>query len=118
MAHASLTTRIEQEVAAQAGAYVAVEEANGVITLSGLVDSVEERQAVADITARLAPDKRIDNNLEVETILPTSVDDFNAGEPTASNLPDSVAEIAEAGQNIDPDFADESLETTGIEDFT
>jgi len=118
MARASLTTRIEREVAAQAGAYVAVEEAGGVITLSGRVDSAEERQAAADIAARLAPNKRIDNNLEVETALPTSVDAFNAGEPTASNLPDSVDEIAEEGQDIEPDFADEPLETTGIEDFT
>jgi osmotically-inducible protein OsmY len=105
----SLPARLEQQLE-QAGINALVEQAAGVITLSGRVASVEERQAAEEIASGLAPDQRIDNNLEVETVLPTDVQDFQSEEPSAE-LAESVAEIQAAGGELEPDFTDQAVLT-------
>ena len=82
-----LTARIEQQLA-QAGFQVAVEDSpeEGTLILSGIVDTEESRQAVADIVAEIAPNARVDNQLEVETVLPTDVDQFASDVPSAMSM--------------------------------
>jgi osmotically-inducible protein OsmY len=106
MPRARLTTRIERELE-QAGINAVVEESEDAIILSGRVDSDEARQAAEDLVAGLAPDRRIDNRLEVEMILPETVGDRSSDEPSPSDLPDTVAEIRDWGAEIEPDFTDQ-----------
>jgi osmotically-inducible protein OsmY len=117
MARSTLAARIERALTEEAGLYVAVEESDGAIILTGQVDSPEQCRAAEDIVARIAPGARIDNNLELDTTIPQDAAEFNAEEPTHVKPPESVDEIEREGADIEPDFVDEPLETTGIEDF-
>ena len=117
MARSTLAARIERQLTEQAGLYVAVEESEGAIVLTGRVDSPEATQAAEDVVARIAPGARIENNLEIEGNVPEPVAEFNASEPTHVQPPESVAEIRDEGADVAPDFTDQPLETTGIEDF-
>ncbi len=110
MTDRSLAERIERQVAEQAGLEIFVEEDRGVLRLGGRVDSEEARQAAQDIAATIAPGRRIRNDLDVETILPTSVGDFASGEPTAE-LEESVADIEARGGEVDADLTDQPLLT-------
>src|SRR4051812_41056392 len=98
----SLTTRIEEQLA-EAGLQVTVESSDGALILSGIVDTEEARQAAADIATQIAPRARIDNQLEVETVLPTDVDDF-IGDETIAELARSEEEITAGGGEVEPDF--------------
>ena len=125
MADKSLTTRIEEEIARQTGQQVVVEETGAALLLSGRVDSPAARKAAEDIARQLAPGRPVTTNFEVEDVYPQSVtdvlpDDLDAAnQPTesADNLPPDVEAIERAGADIEADFTDQELETTGIEDF-
>jgi hyperosmotically inducible protein len=117
MASSTLVARIERALTEEAGLYVAVEESDGAIVLSGHVDSPEVCRAAEDVVARIAPGARIDNNLELDTTIPQDAAELNASEPTHVQPPESVAEIEYEGADIEPDFTDQPIETTGIEDF-
>jgi osmotically-inducible protein OsmY len=108
---ARLRARIEEELA-EAGLQVAVESSEGALVMSGVVDTEEARQAAEDIASQLAPGARIDNQLEVETILPTNLDDFVAEEPTAE-LSASSADILATGGELEADFTDQDTSLTG-----
>jgi osmotically-inducible protein OsmY len=108
---AKLTARIEDQLA-EAGLQVTVESSDGSLGLYGIVDTEEARQAANDIVSQLAPDARIDNQLEVETILPTNVDDF-AGDQPSAELSESSAEIEAAGGELEPDFTDQDTGLSG-----
>jgi len=101
---AALRARIQEQLA-DAGLQVTVESSDGSLILNGVVDSEEARQAADDIASQLAPSARIDNQLEVETILPTNLDDFVGDQPTAE-LSESSADIQAAGGELEPDFTD------------
>jgi hyperosmotically inducible protein len=117
MASSTLVARIERALTEEAGLYVAVEESDGAIVLSGHVDSPEVCRAAEDVVARIAPGARIDNNLELDTTIPQDAAELNASEPTHVQPPESVAEIEYEGADIEPDFTDQPIATTGIEDF-
>jgi osmotically-inducible protein OsmY len=102
--NAALIRRIEQELA-QAGLQVSIEFSDGTLVLSGIVETEESHQAVLDIATALAPIGSIDDNIEVESILPTEIDDFVSDDPTAE-LARSPEEIVAAGGEIEPDFTD------------
>jgi osmotically-inducible protein OsmY len=103
----SLIAQIEQRLE-ESGINAVVEESDGVITVSGVVASAEARQAAEDIVAAVAPNRRIDYSLEVETVLPVDVGDFDADEPSAE-LAETTAEIREQGGEMEPDFTDQSM---------
>ncbi len=103
--NAALRARIEDELT-NAGLQVAVESSEGALVLNGVVDTEEARQAASDIAGQLAPDARIDNQLEVETILPTNLDDFVGEQPTAE-LSETSADIEATGGELEPDFTDQ-----------
>jgi osmotically-inducible protein OsmY len=98
----SSSARIEQQLA-EAGLQVSVEASDGALVLSGIVDTEEAKQAASDIVAQAAPNAQIDNQIEVETVLPTDIDDFAGDEPSAE-MADSVAELQAAGGELEPDF--------------
>jgi osmotically-inducible protein OsmY len=101
----ALRARIEEQLL-EAGLQTTVEFSDGSLVLNGIVDTEEARQAASDIAAQLAPNARIDNQLEVETILPTNLADFVGDQPTAE-LSETGADIQAAGGELDPDFTDQ-----------
>jgi osmotically-inducible protein OsmY len=114
MTSISDAARIQREIAQQAGLNVLVAEDDGVLVLTGIVDSTEASRAAEDIAASLAPGQRIHNDLEVETDLPVDVGDFQGGESIAEFAEDT-AELATGDRELDPDFTDQPLETTPSE---
>ncbi len=109
----ALARRIEQQLA-EAGLQVAVEQTDGALSLMGVVDTEESRQAATDLVSGMAPSLRVDNQLEIESRLPTDVDDFVGDDPTAE-LAGSAAEIRAAGGDLDPDFMDHPGITDPVE---
>src|SRR5919204_4058098 len=105
--NAPLTRRIEAQLA-EAGLQVTVESSDGSLILSGIVESEEAREAATDIAARVAPRARIDNQLDVETVLPTDVDDF-VGDEASADLAESTDEVLAGGGEIEPDFTDQPV---------
>jgi osmotically-inducible protein OsmY len=99
--------RIERQLA-ESGLQVNVEETDGSLVLTGIVDTAEAREAAAEIAASVLPDRRIDNQLEVETVLPTDIDDF-VGDEAQAELPESLEEITASGGEIAPDFTDQPI---------
>jgi osmotically-inducible protein OsmY len=98
----SLTARIERQLA-EAGLPVTVEDSDGTLVVTGIVDSDESRQAVLDIVAEIAPSARVDDQLDIEVLSPTDVDHFVADEPRA-DMAESLEAIVEAGGEVEPDF--------------
>jgi BON domain len=112
MHQTSTVARIERELEA-AGLHLIVEQDGGVLRLSGRVGSAEDRQAAEDIVAGLAGGAQIDNAIDVDTILPTTLDDFQADEPDAYPT-ESLAEAERRGGEVDADFTDQELLTDPI----
>lgn len=104
---AGLTARIERQLA-DAGMAVVVEASDGALILSGVVETEEARQAVLDIVSSAAPNARLDDQLDVQTVLPTDMDRFASDEPSAE-MYDSSAEITASGGELEPDFTDQPL---------
>jgi osmotically-inducible protein OsmY len=102
--NAALARHVEQRLAA-AGFQVAVEASDGTLVLSGLVETQESREAVEDIVADVAPGAPIDNQLDVESVLPTDIDEFASDEPTAE-MAESADDIRAGGGGFEPDFTD------------
>lgn len=111
----SLAARIERQIRERAGLFVAVEVRGDTMVLSGLVDTPEARQAAEDIASELAPDWRIDNDLNVEATQPPEVEAFTAraGETAPWEPSDSLEELRGRGAEYEPDFTDTS-ETTDV----
>jgi len=113
--NAPLARRIAEQFA-QAGLQVTVESADGSLLLSGIVESEEAREAAVDIVSQAVPGAHIDDQIEVESVLPTDVDDFAGDEPTAE-MAETRADIAD---QIEPDFTDQPglfdpIEASGAE---
>jgi len=103
--NAALARRLEQQLA-ESGLQVVVEASTGSVVLSGIVESEESRQAALDIvTQGTPPGTRIDDQLDIESVLPTGIDDFASEAPTA-DLADSADEIRADGGELEPDFMD------------
>jgi osmotically-inducible protein OsmY len=108
MARDARTRNIEQAISREAGLDVIVEERDGILSLDGLVNSIEERQAAEDIAVGYAGDQTIENNLEVGEVLPTSAARFAGGDPTAE-LVWSADQARRDGEEIDADLVDQEF---------
>ncbi len=111
----TLASRVEREIETRAGVSVIVEESGDALIISGRVDTAEAKQAASDVAAEVAPSKRIDNDLEVEGVLPVEVSEFHHGVASAAPAPESVAEIGQLGSELDADFTDQQVSTTSLE---
>jgi osmotically-inducible protein OsmY len=114
MTSISDAARIQREIAQQAGLNVLVDQEDGLVVLTGLVDSTEARQAAEDIATSVAPWLRVQNDLEVETELPVDTGDFQGGESIAE-VAEGTAELATGDGELEPDFTDLALETSPSE---
>jgi osmotically-inducible protein OsmY len=102
-----VASRLERQLA-EAGLQVSVEASEDALVVSGLVETEEARQAVLDLVASWAPDARIDDGLEVESVLPADIDRFASAEPS-TEPPQSRRDIRAQGEELDPDFTDQVL---------
>jgi osmotically-inducible protein OsmY len=102
-----LPARLERQLA-EAGLPVVVEVSEGSLILSGVVETEEARQAVLDIVSTAASRARIDDQLEVQSVLPTDMDRFSSDEASAEML-DSSADIDTSGGEMEPDFTDQRV---------
>ena len=108
MAEESRAAQIERAIREVAGLDVVVEDADGTITLEGIVDSERDRQAAEDIAADLAGDADVDNALEVQDLLPLSVDAF-VSEQRSAEVAERLPEAGEPEVELNPDFTDQAL---------
>ncbi len=117
MAQESLAERIQQQLAEQARiTHVVVAEDRGALILSGRVESDEQRQHAGQIAALLAPGARIENDLEVEAVLPYGSAGNNAplAEDEDADIPESEAGFEKEGMGLEPGLTSEPLETDAI----
>jgi osmotically-inducible protein OsmY len=98
----SLSTRIERALEQEADLHLAVREGSDRITISGIVDSAEAREAAISIASRLAGGKPIDPDIDVEVTLPHEGADGQV--PSAGNLADTIVEVDDANVELVPDL--------------
>ncbi len=109
MGQETLAERVATALREQAGLHVAVEEHHKTLTLSGLVESTDDREAAEEIARQVAPGYRIDNNLEVEMVVPTTVEGYPSEDQGLPNLPKSAADITALGADVEPDFTAQAI---------
>lgn len=117
MAQESLAERIQQQLAEQARiTHVVVAGDQGGLILSGRVESDEQRQHAEQIAARLAPEARIENDLEVEVVLPYGSEGKNVSlaDDEDVDIPESEAGFEKEGISLEPGLTSEPLETDAI----
>src|SRR5688572_6409615 len=103
----NLTSIIERELESRAGVNAAVEERESTLILTGMIQSEEERQAALDIVTNLAPDKDVEDNLEVLAVLPEQLGDFRLSEVDAGGFPGAGPQTGD-DEALEPgDFTDQ-----------
>ena len=103
---------IERAVALQTGIEIMVEQEDGVVVVTGMVESDEMRGAVLDVVRSLAANRRIDDNLDVIDYLPDQVGE-TAAEPLI-DVSDEVRSDDVALREIEPDFTDQPILTDPV----
>ena len=107
----SLVEHVEREIESQAGLDVAVDVRDPVVSLSGLVDSEEARQAAEDVARAAAPGHFIENNLEVQEMFPDRGGDLAPADREANILDETDDEIEPLENELEPDFTNQDLMT-------
>jgi osmotically-inducible protein OsmY len=70
MHEVAVASAIERYLAEQLGLHVGVRVSEGLVSIVGRAPSAEACEAVTDVVAGLAPAYRVDNQLEIEVVLP------------------------------------------------
>jgi len=102
-----LADRLTRQLAAS-GLPMVVEVSDGALVVSGVVQTEEARQAVLDIVSATAPDARVDDQIDVEAVLPPDIDRFVSDE-VSTEPPRSRREIRALDEELDPDFTDQPV---------
>lgn len=74
MTTSPLATQIERVLQELAQLHIVVTEDAGVLVLTGIVDTPEERQTALDLVTELAPGIPFDDNLEVSGVAPEDIE--------------------------------------------
>lgn len=101
-----------EQVLAEVGLPIVVEDDGATLRLVGRVDTLEARTAAADVARAVAPGRRLANDLEVEEVWPETAPAAGAL-PAAIDLPDTMQEVR-ANSELEPDFTDQVLETSPV----
>jgi osmotically-inducible protein OsmY len=103
------TTEIERALEAVADIHAAVEERADVLVLTGLIGSEGERQAALDIVTALAPEKQIEDNLELAAVLPEEIDGMSLSEAAVGDWRAATPETQD-NESLEPgDFTDQQI---------
>jgi|SRR5579859_3148272 len=117
MGQDSLAERIQQQLAGQADIHILVAQQEGVLLLSGRARSQEDRQLAEQIVSRMAPDHRIENNLDVERFLPMGSEGNTAliqDKVSDDEIPESMTSFEQEGVELEPGLTSQPLETNEI----
>lgn len=117
MRESALAARIQREVADQTGLHIVVAEMENTLVLSGRVPTDDDRRHVERVARSLAPERRIDDGLEVERVVGEGIEDtvginadaLNPGEP-AQSPPDFPL-----SDDYDADLHSQPLETDALD---
>jgi osmotically-inducible protein OsmY len=105
-----LSAEIERRLEERANLHIAVEEQDGHLVLTGLVDTEEERATALGLAAEAAPDYELDDNLAVTTGIPEHTTEGTLEEAGAGMFPDAEADLEEEDEAIEPgDFTDQAV---------
>ena len=113
----TLATRVQREVADQTGLRIVVAEMENTLLLSGRVPTEDARRQVERIARSLAPERRIDDGLEVERVVAEGIEDtagVNADE-LAPNEPAQSPPALSLSDDYDADLHSQPLETDAID---
>ena len=103
-----LTELIEREVEKQAGLPVVVEEDGRRLVVTGMASSEEEKQAALDIARAFAPDRDIDDDIEIPVLMP-EVGDLELA-PEDAGVFRGADEDADRESALEPgDFTDQPI---------
>lgn len=105
----NLAKQVERRLAEEAGIYADVTVENGVVLLNGLVESLEQRDAAADLAYGVAGVTRVQNDLDVEEFDAVPDDNRRASDRgTRADVGYQLRE-GEAGprpEPLEPDFTE------------
>ena len=106
----ALTTEIEKRLEEETGLYIAIEEAGDRLVLTGIVAAEGERDAAIELARRFAPDRTLEDNIEVQASVPGQLEareiteEDQVAHPGGNRLAGDEASL-EAG-----DFTDQRLQ--------
>jgi len=104
-----LSDQIEDALARGAGIFAAVEERDGALVLSGLIESEEQRRAAFDIVRAIAHDMPVVDNLDLETVLPEQVDGLELSETDVGQEMGAAAGTSDSDAIEPGDFSDQRI---------
>jgi osmotically-inducible protein OsmY len=102
-----LSETLERQLADDAGLYLAVEEDEGTVVLSGMIESENQRLAALDIAAEVAPGRPIQDNMEIDTVEPARVGGLDVSETEVGEFAGAAPDTEEAGGLEPGDFTDQ-----------
>jgi hypothetical protein len=117
MQQSTLASRIQREIADQTGLRIVVAEMENTLLLSGRVPTDDDRRRVARIARSLAPERRIDEGLDVERVVAENIEDtvgLNADELSPNEPAQSPPDFSLAGE-YDADLHSQPLETDAMD---
>jgi osmotically-inducible protein OsmY len=103
MERTALANWIARVLARRAGVEAIVEQDDHTIRLSGRVASEEARQAAEEIATVMADGQKIENDLEIEVVLPADLGDFMTPLPSAevaARLEEREADVTDEEPSI------------------
>lgn len=89
--------------------YASIEVQGNQLIVSGIVSTVEERQATLDVVHGLAPEAEVVDNLAVEGVLPEQVGDMELSEADLGGFAGATADTQDT-ESLEPgDFTDQDI---------
>src|ERR1051326_6242868 len=110
----TLAMHIQRQLEEQADIHILVAQDIDAIVLSGKVGSEEEGRIAEDIAASIAPDKHIENYLDVESTLRVGSEgntNLLLDEVEGDEIPESIGEFRREGLEFEPGVNNQPLET-------
>lgn len=117
MQQSTLAARIQREIADQTGLLIVVAEMENALLLSGRVPTDDARRRVERVARSLAPERRIDDGLEVERMVAENIEDtvgLNADELSLNEPAQSPPDLSLGGE-YDADLHSQPLETDSMD---
>lgn len=111
---AAKTERIEQALVRDAEIYLAVEEDEGRVVVSGMVSTEAEHATALDIVSSLAGAMPIDDNIEVAGAMPEYLGKLHLATGDVAQFVGAAAGLEESGSLEPGDFARQELATDPV----
>jgi hypothetical protein len=91
------------------GLIAALDERDGDLVVSGMVDTQGEHDAILEVVTSLAPGKQVVDDLEIMAVLPEEVSGLNLSEAAVGDFPAATPDT-EDDESLEPgDFTDQEI---------